>query len=437
MKKKILTIIIVLFILVYFSINVFSENEIANNEISTNIVNSEAVNEEANMTLEEKKQDVENKLTESNNRLEYVESELTTSLQKIQELDDQITEYETQYNDLKSQVETLEKQISETEENIQTIENAYNRKDEILRKRIVALYEAGDSTYLDVLLDSTSLIDFLSRYFIIQQILEVDNEALDDLAKQKQEVEKQKEEQESRKTELRVAKAKAGQMQILMENNKILQENYISQLTEEEQQLQTQIEEYKKEQEEIEKQIQEAILWGQNLAIQYTGGVMAWPIAKAGTYITSGYGIRLHPIQGVYKYHSGIDIGNAGYGAPVIAAADGVVTFAGQMSGYGNCVMVNHGSGIVTLYGHGQEIKTELGKEVKKGDLIMLVGSTGNSTGPHLHFEVRVNGTATNPIPFLKGEENTTSTNTESTGNTVNTENTISNETANVITNTN
>ena len=135
---------------------------------------------------------------------------------------------------------------------------------------------------------------------------------------------------------------------------------------------------------------------------------MAWPIAKSGTYITSGYGSREHPIQGVVRNHSGIDIGNAGFGAPVIAAADGVVTMADWYGGYGNCVMINHGNGISTLYGHGQTILTTVGTEVKKGDLIMEVGSTGNSTGPHVHFEVRINGSCVNPLPYLTGEiENT------------------------------
>ena len=130
--------------------------------------------------------------------------------------------------------------------------------------------------------------------------------------------------------------------------------------------------------EDLENQIQAAINWSGALAIQYKGGVMLWPIAVDGTYITSPYGNRLHPIQGVYRYHDGIDIGNAGFGAPVVAAADGIVTYAGVMSGYGNCVMINHGDGIVTLYGHGQEIYTELGATVKQGDVIMAGGSTGN-----------------------------------------------------------
>ena len=129
---------------------------------------------------------------------------------------------------------------------------------------------------------------------------------------------------------------------------------------------------------------------------------MLWPVAISGTYITSGYGVREHPIQGISKMHTGIDIGNATYGSPVVAAADGVVTYAGWLGGYGNCVMINHGDGLVTLYGHGQKVLTELHKEVKQGDLIMEVGSTGNSTGPHLHFEVRLNGTSVQPLNYVK-----------------------------------
>ena len=232
------------------------------------------------------------------------------------------------------------------------------------------------------------------------------NTQIEDAKEKQKEIEAQKNEQEKRKSTLKVAKAQASRMQILMENNKLLQQNYLAQLTDEEKELNEKIEAYKQEEISLENQILAAINWGDRLAIQYTGGAMIWPVGKAGTYITSGYGNRLHPIQGVYKNHSGIDIGNAGYGAPVVAAADGVVTFAGVMGGYGNCVMINHGDGIVTLYGHGQEVLTTLGTQVSQGDVIMLVGSTGNSTGPHLHFEVRKNGVIQDPISYLKGEEN-------------------------------
>lgn len=413
MKRRILTFIIMIVVLFCFSINVFSNTEATNTETQ----NAEN-NEVSNKTLQEQSDEVKQKLEESNTRLEYVQSELSTSLQQIQELGDKITEYENQYNDLKNQVAEMEANIAVIDADIDKVQAEYDRKENLLKKRMVALYKAGDATYLDVLLSSSSIVDFLSKYYMLEKIIDYDTDLMKDLEVEKNSIENKKQEQEKKKADLKVAKAKAGQMQILMENNKMLQENYSAKLTTEEATLNEQILQYKQEQEEIERQIQAAINWSGDLAIQYKGGVMIWPVGVNGTYITSPFGNRLHPIQGVYKYHSGIDIGNAGYGAPVLAAADGVVTYAGVMSGYGNCVMINHGSGIVTLYGHGQTIYATLGQTVKQGDVIMAVGSTGNSTGPHLHFEVRKDGVATSPIPFLKGEDNTTTDNENTNNNT-------------------
>ena len=406
MRRKILTIIVICLLLVCFSINVFSNTEATDTEVlNSQLTNNETTNAEVNnMTLQEQKQDIENKLNESNSRLEYVQNELSATIQKMQELDDLIADYEKKYNEIQNKIVSLETEIATTETNLVKVEEEYERKEQLLKKRVVAIYEDGDTTYLDVLLSSKNILDFISNYYMLEQIVEFDSNLLDELDEKKQIIETKKAEQEKRKMDLKVARAKEGQMQILMENQKMLQENYSSKLTEEEKNLNAQIEQYKAEQEEIERQIQAAIQWSGNLAIQYTGGAMIWPVGVEGTYITSPYGNRLHPIQGVYRYHDGIDIGNAGYGAPVVAAADGVVTYTGVMGGYGNCVMINHGSGVVTLYGHGQEIKTTLGAVVKQGDIIMAVGSTGNSTGPHLHFEVRKNGLAVDPIPYLNGE---------------------------------
>ena len=413
MRRRILTFIIMIVVLFCFSINVFSNTEATNTE-TQNTENNEA----SNKTLLEQSNEVRQKLEESSTRLEYVQSELSTSLQQIQELGDKITEYENQYNDLKNQVAEMEKNIAVIDADIDKVPAEYDRKENLLKKRMVALYKAGDATYLDVLLSSSSIVDFLSKYYMLEKIIDYDTDLMKELEVEKNSIENKKQEQEKKKADLKVAKAKAGQMQILMENNKMLQENYSAKLTTEEATLNEQILQYKQEQEEIERQIQAAINWSGDLAIQYKGGVMIWPVGINGTYITSPFGNRLHPIQGVYKYHSGIDIGNAGYGAPVLAAADGIVTYAGVMSGYGNCVMINHGSGIVTLYGHGQTIYATLGQTVKQGDVIMAVGSTGNSTGPHLHFEVRKDGVATSPIPFLKGEDNTTTDNENTNNNT-------------------
>ena len=132
---------------------------------------------------------------------------------------------------------------------------------------------------------------------------------------------------------------------------------------------------------------------------EYIGGELAWPVTGY-TRITSEYKMRVHPITGVYKLHTGVDI-SAPMGANFIAANDGVVIRAEMNGAYGNMVVVDHGGGISTLYAHGSEILVQVGQTVKRGDAVLKVGSTGYSTGAHAHFEVRINGVTTNPLPYI------------------------------------
>lgn len=394
MRKKILSCILMCLIIVSFSINVFSVDE-----------NQETNSTAENKTLEEQQKELNTKIDESNTKLEYVQGEMGETLKKVEELNDSITDYEAQYSDLENQITTLENQIKNGSAQIQEIQEEYDRKEKILKRRTVALYEAGETTYLDFLLTSKSIVEFLSNYFIISEIIEYDNNLLEELDYKKTKLEEAKQKQEEQEKELRVAKNKINSTNILLNNTKILKENYMLKLTDEEKTLQEQIAQYKEEQADLERKILASINWTGTMSIKFTGGVMVWPIAMEGTYITSGYGNRLHPIQGVYKNHAGIDISGSNVnGAPVVAAADGVVTYAGWIGGYGNCIIINHGSGIVSLYGHGSEAVATVGQVVKQGDIIMKVGSTGNSTGPHVHFEIRKNGEVVDPIPYLNGE---------------------------------
>lgn len=394
MRKKILSCILMCLIIVSFSINVFSVDE-----------NQETNSTAENKTLEEQQKELNTKIDESNTKLEYVQGEMGETLKKVEELNDSITDYEAQYSDLENQITTLENQIKTGSAQIQEIQEEYDRKEKILKRRTVALYEAGETTYLDFLLTSKSIVEFLSNYYIISEIIEYDNNLLEELDYKKTKLEEAKQKQEEQEKELRVAKNKINSTNILLNNTKILKENYMLKLTDEEKTLQEQIAQYKEEQADLERKILASINWTGTMSIKFTGGVMVWPIAMEGTYITSGYGNRLHPIQGVYKNHAGIDISGSNVnGAPVVAAADGVVTYAGWIGGYGNCIIINHGSGIVSLYGHGSETVATVGQVVKQGDIIMKVGSTGNSTGPHVHFEIRKNGEVVDPIPYLNGE---------------------------------
>ena len=378
----------------YFCVFVFANDSITN-EITNNTTNS------ITDDLEKQKEDVENKIEEANTQLEYVQGELSNTMLKVQETEDKILKYQKEVDELGEKMETLQKSIDESTAKLQIASQNYEEKSDLLAKRLVAMYEAGDTQYLDVLLKSNSITEFISRYYIIQEVAEYDSILINELEQEKNNIETTKQKLENEQAEIKIIKAKNEQTTIVLSNMKTLQKSYISKLSENEKKLQKQITEYKNDQAEIERQI----LLATNVIdpdIQYTGGEMLWPVAISGTVVTSDYGTREHPIQGVVKEHTGIDIGNTPTGSPVVAAADGVVTYAGWLGGYGNCVMINHGEGVVTLYGHGNKILTSVNKKVKQGETIMEVGSTGNSTGPHLHFEVRVNGICTSPWQFVK-----------------------------------
>jgi len=391
MKKTIVAVLLIIFTLQYFCGFVFAENSINN----TN-------EENTNQTLEEQHKEINEQLEIANTQLEYVQTELSSTMLKIQELEDKVMEYQQEISELDGELNILQNSIDEATVKLATVEEEYNKKNELLKERLVAMYEAGQTSYLDVLLSSRNIVEFISGYFLIAELAEYDNNLIKEVEKQKNEIEITKAKLERETTEIKIIKAKREQTTIVWQNTKTLQQNYITKLSDAEKILQEEITKYKEEQIRIEALIRETSNNFIDIDIQYTGGEMLWPVAVSGTVITSSYGEREHPIQGVVKQHSGIDIGNADFGSPIIAAADGVVTYAGWLGGYGNCVIINHGEGISTLYGHGQKVITSLHEEVKKGDLIMEVGSTGMSTGPHLHFEVRYNGQCVNPLAFVK-----------------------------------
>lgn len=394
MKKKIVSLILIFLILQYFCVFVFA-NDSVTNEITNSVTNN--ITDE----LEKQKEEVEDKLKEANIELEYVQGEMSDTMLKVQETEDKILKYKKEVAELGEKMDTLQKSIDESTAKLQIASQNYEERSDMLARRLVAMYEAGDTQYLDVLLKSKSITEFISRYYIIQEVAEYDSILINEVEQEKNNIEQTKQKLENEQAEIKIVKAKNEQTTIVLSNMQTLQKSYINELSADEKKLQEQITEYKNDQAEIERQI----LLATNVInpdIQYTGGEMLWPVAISGTVITSDYGVREHPIQGVIKEHTGIDIGNTPTGTPVVAAADGVVTYAGWLGGYGNCVMINHGEGVVTLYGHGNKILTSVNKKVKKGETIMEVGSTGNSTGPHLHFEVRVNGSCTSPWQFVK-----------------------------------
>ncbi len=388
MKHKFISILLVMILLLHICNFVFAEN----------ITNETQTNEQS---LTEQQKEITDKINETNTKLEYVQSELSSTMLRVQELEDKVLNYKSQMTELSGKLNTLQTSINKAREELAIVEADYNTKEEQLRERLVTMYESGETTYLDVLLSSRNIVEFISGYYLITELVEYDNELIEEVETKKNEIEITKAKLEKEETEVKLIKSKREQTTVILQNAITMQKNEVAKLNEQERKLQEKITTYKNDQLKIEAAIRAATNNVGDINIQYTGGTMLWPVAISGTCITSSYGYREHPIQGITKKHTGIDIGNATYGSPIVAAADGIVTYAGWLGGYGNCVMINHGNGLVTLYGHGQKVLTELHKEVKQGELIMEVGSTGNSTGPHLHFEVRVNGSSVQPLNYV------------------------------------
>ena len=347
--------------------------------------------------IQQKEEELKNRINESTNELQGVDEELSSNLQQVQKLDETISSSETELNELNSKIEKLQTSIDETQEKLTDVEGRYNKQKELLDNRLISIYEAGDIQYIDVVLSSAGIAEFISNYFLITELASYDNQLLEVVEKEKKDIETSKETLDKTKEELVSAKQNQLKTAKVLENTKAVRQQYIEKLSDEEKSIQAKIDEYNAQYAALEQELKAIAL--NSISPEYIGGVMAWPV-PGYTTITSKFGMRTHPITGVYKLHSGVDIG-APTGTNFIAAADGVVTKASYNSAYGNMVMIDHGGGISTLYAHGSEIMVQVGQQVKQRDVVLKVGSTGYATGPHAHFEVRINGTPVEPLDYI------------------------------------
>lgn len=392
MKRKVLSIILML-IITFSSINVFA-------------VNSEY-------------QDAANKKTEAQDKLDDVKDAKSQTLQEIATLEESIEKAEKEIADLDTKINNLTSSIDEKTKQIEEKEKEYEKKEETLKQRMVVLYEAGQTSYLEVLLTSKSITDFVSRYYIMSEIAEADTDVLKEIESTKKEIEETKTKLEEEKKEIDAAKAEKTEKNKQLLASKNEKQSKINSLTEEEKKLQSQIDEYNSTMKRISemerkaeeaRKAQEANKNNNNSSQTGTGaadgagtisgtGKFTWPI-PGYTNITSYYGYRIHPVYGIYKLHTGIDVG-APKGANFVAADDGVVILAEYYGGYGNCVVISHGNGLCTRYAHGTSILVSTGQKVTRGTPVLTVGSTGVSTGNHAHFEVSLNGVTVNPLNYL------------------------------------
>lgn len=320
----------------------------------------------------------------------------------IYSLDQKINQSQVKLDELQAQMAGLNVNIKATKNKISEIEKDLEKNEELLQERLRVMYKTSDISYLEILLSSEDITDLLSNVNNIQRVVNHDKTLLDELEQSKQKHMQQKKSLEASKEKMSKIQKEMESEKLLMEGNLGIQFTEKHKIAQDIDKLRIQEEELQKESAAIERQIQSLLAKPTSKSStqkNYSGGTMHWPLAVKGT-ITSGYGSRVDPLSGARSFHLGLDIA-APKGTAVYAASDGTVIFSGYKNSYGNVVMIDHGGGIVTVYAHNSSLVSRSGQSVKRGAVISKVGSTGDSTGNHLHFEVRKNGATVNPRNYI------------------------------------
>ncbi|MBP2640583.1 MAG: envC [Firmicutes bacterium] len=336
-------------------------------------------------------------------QMEVQQSRTNAAQRKVASISEQLRSIEADLDIAQREYKAIEAKRKYTEQQIETnaeilakTEKDLAVRNKVLSKRMRDIYENGQVNYLDVLLGSADFIDFATRTEILKRVLNQDAALIAKVAAERQLVlEKKAALERDRAALLELQKAAEVNRQIAdkrRQERKAVLDSAVYERDMAEQAYQELVEMSR----QIEQMIRN-IQSGGSSAAGIGSGRMMWPLSGP---ITSPFGWRIHPIFGTSRYHSGLDIG-ADYGDPVVAADSGVVIYADWMGGYGKAVIIDHGSGVSTLYGHNSDLVVGEGQRVNKGQVIARAGSTGYSTGPHVHFEVRLNGSPTNPLDYL------------------------------------
>jgi len=344
--------------------------------------------------------------------------------EQLRQIEEQLRQATAELGTIKEQRVAVENDITLNERQLAEAQKRLEGRESVFYKRVRDIYINGRLSYLDVVIGSKDFSDFANRLEVLKRIIDSDITLINEIKKERADIEAHKQKLEADRAKLveleKAALAKQAEIeQKKAERNVVLQKAQNDRATtmqaiEELNASSAQVSAMLKERQAARAAAAAAAAagaapssgggggsdnWGQGASDNWVQGTgqLGWPVSGE---ITSPYGYRVHPIWGTTIYHSGIDIG-VDEGTPVHAADGGVVVWSGWMGGYGYAVVIDHGNGLSTLYGHNSELAVDEGQSVAKGQVISYAGSTGNSTGPHVHFEVRVNGDPVDPMGYL------------------------------------
>lgn len=341
--------------------------------------------------------------TAAKKQLDEVKKNRANVANEVLSIDDDINRAENNLAATQAAIEQAEINLVQLEADLAIAEENCLEYDEDFKTRARLMYENGTTSYLEVLLGASSFGDFLGRVELIREIVEYDKKMLAEMIESRDAIRQAKDAIATEKENLESKKLELAALREELEYRLEAKELLLAQLMADEEAYKKAYEKAEADEKRIQKELaKRAAEEAKNGTTRtYTGsGEFLWP-CPASSRITSYYGYRIHPVYKTRKFHAGIDVG-AGYGSNIVAAESGTVITATYGSGYGKYVVVDHGSGITTLYAHCSSLLVNVGDKVTRGQVIAKVGSTGVSTGNHLHFEVRIKGSTTDPLTYVK-----------------------------------
>lgn len=367
--------------------------------------------------LDDQVQDLQGQIDSSRLEQENWQQVIEDVSAKLKQIQADLDAANARLQGIRNKQAEINAQIVATQNEIVKMEAYLKTRQNVLNRRVRAIYMHGQLNYLEVILGANSFSDFANRVELLKRIIRSDYNLILEIQKQKAAIEAKKAQleedkrqldalaAEAEKTQKEIAAKKAEQQKVLdaAKSNKAaaaqMEQDLNAQLASVRNLIQQRLAAAEAARQAAQQAAESDNGGGGGSDDNYVQGTgaMSWPCSGP---ITSPFGYRTHPIFGTTIFHAGIDIG-VDYGTPIHAADSGVVVYSGWISGYGNAVIIDHGGGVSTLYGHNQSLAVSEGQSVSKGSVIAYAGSTGNSTGPHCHFEVDVNGSPVNPVGYL------------------------------------
>ena len=347
-------------------------------------------------TLEEQRDAHIEKAEQAQKKKNEIESRIEGLSEEKRVVDEAADEATKAYKDVKKELDATETRIDENEDKLKVLNKDFAVKRDQLAKRVRDIYINGQINYLDVLFGAKDFQDLFTRMDLLKRVIQQDYDLVQVVFAEKTAIETSQKELEKDKAAKEKLVVSAADRKKEAEKKQSAKQAIIDKMETDRATQERIINENLAASKEVEQMIRNSRYQPASPALS-GGGALNWPL---GGPITSPFGWRVHPITGASRFHSGIDIGGD-YGDTIHAAGAGIVSYAGWISGYGYAVIIDHGGGISTLYGHNQALLVSEGQSVSQGQAIAECGSTGNSTGPHCHFEVRVDGEPVDPMGYL------------------------------------